>query len=271
LWKAPRTRRLRPRSILTERGFNQTNTAIADHMSKLEAINLVKRYRGRPVVDGVSIELQTESIVGLLGPNGAGKTTTFYMIAGLIKPDEGTILLDGKDITHLSMHQRARRGITYLPQEASVFRRLSVADNVRLVLEAKGLSKSEIQRRTEELLEDMGLTRLADRKSEVLSGGERRRVEVMRALATDPKFILLDEPFAGVDPLSIADLQEIIKDLRNRGMGIFISDHNVRETLTVCERAYIVSDGHVIESGSPEKIASSKIARKVYLGENFEM
>jgi len=240
-------------------------------MSKLEALKLVKRYRGRPVVDGVTIELHTETIVGLLGPNGAGKTTTFYMIAGLIAPDEGTILLDNEDITGLPMHLRARRGITYLPQEASVFRRLSVADNVRLVLEAKGLSRPEIERRTAELLEDMGLTRLADRRSEVLSGGERRRVEVMRALATDPKFILLDEPFAGVDPLSVADLQEIIKDLRNRGMGIFISDHNVRETLNVCEHAYIVSEGKVIEAGSPEKIASSEVARRVYLGDNFQM
>ncbi len=240
-------------------------------MSKLEARGLVKRYKGRPVVDGVSIELHTETIVGLLGPNGAGKTTTFYMIAGLITPDEGTILLDDLDITGLPMHLRARRGITYLPQEASVFRRLSVADNVRLVLEAKGLSKPEIAQRTEELLEDMGLTRLADQKAEVLSGGERRRVEVMRALATDPKFILLDEPFAGVDPLSVADLQDIIKDLRNRGMGIFISDHNVRETLNVCEYAYIVNEGHVIEAGSPEKIASSEVARRVYLGENFHL
>ncbi len=240
-------------------------------MSCIKALKLIKRYRGRPVVDGVSLELHTSSIIGLLGPNGAGKTTTFYMIAGLIKPDEGTILLDDEDITSLPMHLRARKGITYLPQEASVFRRLSVADNVRLVLEAKGLSKAEIEERTAELLEDMGLTRLADRKAEVLSGGERRRVEVMRALATDPRFILLDEPFAGVDPLSIADLQDIIKDLRNRGMGIFISDHNVRETLTVCERAYIVSDGHVIESGTPEEIAASEVARRVYLGEKFEM
>ncbi len=240
-------------------------------MSLLKATDLVKRYRGRPVVDGVSIELHTESIVGLLGPNGAGKTTTFYMIAGLIRPDAGKIMLDNQDITALPMHMRARRGITYLPQEASVFRRLSVADNVRLVLEAKGLSRSEIEKRTEELLSEMGLTRLADRKAEVLSGGERRRVEVMRALATDPRFILLDEPFAGVDPLSIADLQEIIKELRNKGMGIFISDHNVRETLTVCERAYIVSNGQVIESGSPEKIAQSEVARRVYLGENFQM
>ncbi len=240
-------------------------------MSCIKALKLIKRYRGRPVVDGVSLELHTSSIIGLLGPNGAGKTTTFYMIAGLIKPDEGTILLDDEDITSLPMHLRARKGITYLPQEASVFRRLSVADNVRLVLEAKGLSKAEIEERTAELLEDMGLTRLADRKAEVLSGGERRRVEVMRALATDPRFILLDEPFAGVDPLSIADLQDIIKDLRNRGMGIFISDHNVRETLTVCERAYIVSDGHVIESGTPEEISASEVARRVYLGEKFEM
>ncbi len=237
----------------------------------LEASNLVKRYRGKAVVDGVSLELETASIVGLLGPNGAGKTTTFYMIAGLIMPDEGVIRLGDTDITTLPMHVRARMGITYLPQEASVFRRLSVADNVRLVLEAKGLGKKEIEERTAELLEDMGLTALADRRSDVLSGGERRRVEVMRALATDPEFILLDEPFAGVDPLSIADLQEIIRDLKRRGMGIFISDHNVRETLTVCDRAYIVSNGKVIESGTPEHIAESSIARRVYLGENFNL
>ncbi len=249
------------------------NRAVSENpaVTTLKASNLVKRYRGKAVVDGVSLELETASIVGLLGPNGAGKTTTFYMIAGLIMPDEGVIRLGDADITTLPMHVRARMGITYLPQEASVFRRLSVADNVRLVLEAKGLGKKEIEERTAELLEDMGLSALADRRGEVLSGGERRRVEVMRALATDPEFILLDEPFAGVDPLSIADLQEIIRDLKRRNMGIFISDHNVRETLTVCDRAYIVSDGKVIESGTPEHIAGSSVARRVYLGENFHL
>jgi lipopolysaccharide export system ATP-binding protein len=240
-------------------------------MSELKAEKLVKRFRGRPAVNGISLELADHSIVGLLGPNGAGKTTIFYMIAGLIRPDEGKVSFDGKDITNLPMHKRARKGITYLPQEPSVFRKLSVADNIRLVMETMGLSHQEIESKTLKLLDDMGLSVLADQQAQSLSGGERRRVEVMRALATDPAFILLDEPFAGVDPLAVSDLQEIIQDLKARGIGVFISDHNVRETLTVCDRAYIVNLGVINEEGTPKHIASSNMARKIYLGENFKL
>jgi len=240
-------------------------------MAILRANKLLKRYRGRPVVDGVDLEITDHSIVGLLGPNGAGKTTAFYMIAGLARPDKGTVLLNGEDVTSLPMHRRARRGITYLPQEPSVFRRLTVADNIRLVLEARGLARGEIETRTGNLLETMGLGHLAGQRTLSLSGGERRRVEVLRALATEPAFILLDEPFAGVDPLAILDLQGIIRDLKARGIGVFISDHNVRETLTVCDRAYIVNSGVVIEEGPPEHIAKSNVARKIYLGEGFSL
>ncbi len=240
-------------------------------MGEIKAEMLGKSYRGRPVVDGVSFQLSEHSIVGLLGPNGAGKTTIFYMIAGLIRPDEGKVYLNGEDITDFPMHQRARKGITYLPQEPSVFRRLSVADNIRLVLETRGMSGKDIESKTLELLDEMGLSALADQQAQSLSGGERRRVEVLRALATAPAFILLDEPFAGVDPLAVADLQEIIRGLKERGIGVFISDHNVRETLTVCDRAYIVNLGVVIEEGTPEYIASSDQARKFYLGEGFSL
>ncbi len=239
--------------------------------SLLEARGLVKIYKKRRVVDGVDLCLENGSIVGLLGPNGAGKTTTFYMIAGLIRPDAGSVLLDSRDITDLPMHRRARLGITYLPQEPSVFRKLSVADNLRIVFENRGMSRKEQDAHVSRLLEDMGLGSLAHQKAESLSGGERRRVEVARALATDPKFILLDEPFAGVDPLAVADIQEIIRGLKSMRIGIFLSDHNVRETLTVCDSAYIVSSGKVIEYGSPEKIAASTVARKIYLGENFSL
>ncbi len=239
--------------------------------SILEARGLVKIYKKKRVVDGVDLELENGSIVGLLGPNGAGKTTTFYMIAGLIRPDDGRVLLDGRDITDLPMHKRARLGITYLPQEPSVFRKLTVSDNIRIVFENRRLTRKEQEDGVRRLLEEMGLTALAAQKAESLSGGERRRVEVARALATDPKFILLDEPFAGVDPLAVADIQGIIKGLKARGIGIFLSDHNVRETLTVCDSAYIVSSGKVIEHGTPEKIASSRIARRIYLGEGFSL
>ncbi|NPA94041.1 MAG: LPS export ABC transporter ATP-binding protein [Thermodesulfobacteria bacterium] len=239
--------------------------------SCLEAKELKKIYKGRAVVDGVSLVLKSSTITGLLGPNGAGKTTTFYMIAGLIRPDGGQVFLDDTEITHMPMHKRANMGITYLPQEPSVFRKLTVFENIEVVFENRGLPKKERKERVEELLEDMGLTSLAKQKAESLSGGERRRVEVARALATDPKFVLLDEPFAGVDPLAVADIQGIIKELRGRGIGIFLSDHNVRETLTVCDSAYIVSSGKVIEYGSPEKIATSEIARKIYLGEEFSL
>ncbi len=239
--------------------------------SYLEAKDLKKVYKGRPVVDGVSLVLKSSTITGLLGPNGAGKTTTFYMIAGLIRPDGGRVFLDGRDITGLPMHKRANMGLTYLPQEPSVFRKLTVFENIEVVLENRGMAKDERKEKVLVLLEEMGLSSLAHQKAESLSGGERRRVEVARALATDPKFILLDEPFAGVDPLAVADIQGIIKDLRKKGIGVFLSDHNVRETLTVCDSAYIVSSGKVIEYGTPEKIATSKIARKIYLGEEFSL
>ncbi len=240
-------------------------------MSELRAERLVKRFRDRKVVNEVTIEVSDHSIVGLLGPNGAGKTTIFYLITGLIRPDKGRILLNGKDVTNLPMHQRAREGITYLPQEPSVFRKLSVGDNIRLVLETRGLSRTEIETKTLDFLNEMGLSSLIDQKAQSLSGGQQRRVEVMRALATDPMFILLDEPFAGVDPLAISDLQEIILGLKARGLGVFISDHNVHETLTVCDRAYIVNLGSIVEQGSPDHIASSDLVRKIYLGKEFRL
>ncbi|MGQ9498807.1 MAG: LPS export ABC transporter ATP-binding protein [Dissulfurimicrobium sp.] len=240
-------------------------------MARLTTFNLVKFYGKRRIVNKICLEINDHSIVGLLGPNGAGKTTTFYMIAGLIRPDDGVVFLDDMDVTRLPMHERARRGITYLPQEPSVFRRLSVADNLRLVLEARGFSRENMEKRVSELLKDMGIEALADHMAQSLSGGERRRLEVLRALATDPRFILLDEPFAGVDPLAILDLQEIIVRLKDRGIGVFISDHNVRETLTVCDRAYILNEGTIVEAGAPGYIASSALAKKIYLGESFKL
>ncbi len=240
-------------------------------ISFLEAKGLKKVYKGRPVVDGVELRLESSRITGLLGPNGAGKTTTFYMIAGLVRPDGGKVFLDDIDITNLPMHKRSRLGITYLPQEPSVFRKLTVSENIEIVLENRRLPKKERKKKTKDLLEEMGLVGLSSQLAESLSGGERRRVEVARALATDPKFILLDEPFAGVDPLAVSDIQGLIKNLRDRGIGIFLSDHNVRETLTVCDSAYIVSSGTVIEYGSPERIATSEIAKKIYLGEDFSL
>ncbi len=245
------------------------NTQGQQQPSRLEAKGLVKSYKGRRVVDGVDLLLTSSSIVGLLGPNGAGKTTTFYMIAGLVKPDQGHVVLDGQDIANLPMHERARQGITYLPQEPSVFRTLTVADNIRIVLENRGYAREEMDEEVNRLLSEMGLTELADQKGGSLSGGERRRVEVARALATDPKFILLDEPFAGVDPLAVSDIQGIIRGLKKRGIGVFLSDHNVRETLTVCDSAYILNLGKVIARGTPKDIAQSKIVRETYLGEDF--
>lgn len=237
----------------------------------LQAQNLVKIYNGKPVVNGITMELAGNSVAGLLGPNGAGKTTSFYMIAGLIRPDDGKIFLGEREITAYPIHKRAREGITYLPQEASVFRKLTVTDNIRMVLEMRGLDHATVKERTAELLAEMNMTGRADQKGFSLSGGERRRVEVMRALATDPQFILLDEPFAGVDPLAISDIKSMIIGLRNKGIGVFLSDHNVREALTVCDLAYIVNEGKVIESGSPQHIASSEIAKKYYLGEDFKL
>jgi lipopolysaccharide export system ATP-binding protein len=240
-------------------------------MSLLETRNIVKRYGARTVVDGVSLQVQPGVVVGLLGPNGAGKTTTFYSIAGFIRPDRGHILFGNEDITELPIHRRAQKGITYLAQEPSVFKKLTVEENVRIILEPLGLSKREIDERISELMEDLGITRLRHNKGHALSGGERRRVEIMRALSTRPRFILLDEPFAGIDPLAVIDLQKIIFKLKEKGLGILISDHNVRETLQVCDFAYIMNAGQVLTSGVADDIIESEVARKMYLGENFRM
>ncbi|MDH3331978.1 MAG: LPS export ABC transporter ATP-binding protein [Desulfobulbaceae bacterium] len=238
-------------------------------MALLEARELAKQYHKRRVVDGVSLQVENGSVVGLLGPNGAGKTTSFYMIAGFVRPTSGRVLLADEDITGLPIHKRAKRGISYLAQEPSVFKKLTVEENIRIVLEPLGLEKDEIDYRINSLLEDMKIQALAGSKANTLSGGERRRVEIMRALAIKPRFILLDEPFAGIDPLSVADLQQIIIELKNKGLGVLISDHNVRETLSVCDYAYIISKGKIFTSGSAAEIVKNEEARKIYLGENF--
>lgn len=240
-------------------------------MAILQTVSICKQYKKRRVVDGISIKVETGTIVGLLGPNGAGKTTTFYSIAGFVRPDSGKIVLDDEDITQLPIHKRAKRGLSYLAQEPSVFKKLTVRENVQIILETLGLSKKDISRRISGLMEDLGLVHLADNLAYSLSGGERRRVEIMRALATEPKFVLLDEPFAGIDPLAIADLQEIIRSVKRRGMGVLISDHNVRETLAVCDYAYIVSSGKILAQGSSDDIVKSAAAKKMYFGENFSM
>ena len=245
--------------------------AVGENMALIEAREIVKQYHNRRVVDGVSLRIENGSVVGLLGPNGAGKTTSFYMIAGFVRPNSGRVLLDNEDITSLPIHKRARRGISYLAQEPSVFKKLTVEENIRIVLEPLGLNNDEIDSRINSLLEDMKIQRLAANKAHTLSGGERRRVEIMRALAIKPRFILLDEPFAGIDPLSVADLQKIIKELKNKGLGILISDHNVRETLSVCDHAYIISNGKILTSGNADKIVKNEEARKIYLGENFSI
>jgi lipopolysaccharide export system ATP-binding protein len=239
--------------------------------SVLETRSIVKEYRNRRVVDQVNLQVRSSSVVGLLGPNGAGKTTTFYTMVGFIRPTSGTIFLDDEDITSLPIHKRALRGITYLAQEPSIFKKLTVEENIRIVLEPMGLPKNEINNRIGELLAELKLEHLADNKGHALSGGERRRVEIVRALATRPRFILLDEPFAGVDPLSVADLQQIIRGLKEKGLGILISDHNVRETLQVCDFAYIMNNGQILTSGVAEDIIQSSVARKMYLGDNFRM
>jgi lipopolysaccharide export system ATP-binding protein len=239
-------------------------------MTTLSAENLIKRYNRRNVVDGVSFTVESGEVVGLLGPNGAGKTTSFYMIVGLIKPDNGVIRLDERDITHMPMHARARLGVGYLPQEPSIFRKLNVADNLRAVLELRDdLTSGQQTLMIEELLEEFSISQLRNQPAMGLSGGERRRVEIARALATEPRFILLDEPFAGVDPISILDIQKVIEHLRRRGIGILITDHNVRETLGICDRAYIIHAGRVIAAGGTEAILQDKEVRQVYLGENF--
>jgi len=240
--------------------------------SILQAESLTKRYRGRSVVSRVSLQVQAGEVVGLLGPNGAGKTTMFYMMAGLVSADEGRILLDGEDISALPIHLRARRGIGYLPQEASVFRRLTVAENILAVLELRpGLSALARQQRCDALLEEFHIAHLHDSRGMSLSGGERRRLEIARALAAEPRFILLDEPFAGVDPISVVDIQRIVMHLSNRQIGVLITDHNVRETLHICQRAYILNEGGVIAQGEPEHILADKTVREVYLGQAFQL
>ena len=240
-------------------------------MSILSVRKLVKIYRGRKVVNSVDIEVESGEVIGLLGPNGAGKTTTFYMAVGMVKPDQGHVYLDDHEITDLPMYQRARKGLGYLPQESSIFRKLTVKQNVMAILESMSLSKPEREERANMLLDELGIKRLADQKASVLSGGERRRLEIARCLVTNPAFILLDEPFAGIDPLAVIDIKNIIDHLKKRNIGILISDHNVRETLEACDKAYILNDGQVIETGSPEKIASSDIARRIYLGDEFRL
>jgi lipopolysaccharide export system ATP-binding protein len=240
-------------------------------VARLSLEGLVKSYRGRRVVDGVGLSVESGRVVGLLGPNGAGKTTTFYMAVGLIAPDVGRVFLDDDDITDLPMYLRARRGIGYLPQETSVFRKLTVRQNILGILEFFGFSRSRREERAAALLDELGIRRLADQRAASLSGGERRRLEISRALALDPAFILLDEPFAGVDPLAVSDIKQIIFHLKHRNIGVLISDHNVRETLGACDEACIMSAGEVIEVGSPDQIAASETARRMYLGDEFRL
>jgi lipopolysaccharide export system ATP-binding protein len=238
---------------------------------KLRTTELIKKYKRRTVVNKVSIEVSRGEIVGLLGPNGAGKTTSFYMIVGLVKPNEGQIFLDDVDITQEPMYKRAMRGITYLPQEASVFRKLSVSDNLRLVLEMTSLTKQQQTEKLESLLDEFGLLHIRDSRGDVLSGGERRRTEIARCLAVDPAFILLDEPFAGIDPIAVEDIQRIIADLKRKNIGILITDHNVHETLSITDRAYLLYEGRILKAGNAKELAEDPEARKLYLGEKFEL
>jgi len=238
---------------------------------KLRAENLVKTYKGRAVVKGVSVEVNQGEIIGLLGPNGAGKTTSFYMIVGLIKPNDGRIFLDNEEITKFPMYKRAQNGIGYLAQEASVFRKLSVEDNIRSVLQLTKLSKEEQEEKVESLIAEFGLGHIRKNRGDLLSGGERRRTEIARALATDPNFILLDEPFAGVDPVAVEDIQRIVARLKNKNIGILITDHNVQETLAITDRTYLMFEGSILKAGIPEELAADEMVRKVYLGQNFEL
>ncbi len=240
-------------------------------MSSLSAHQLKKRYKTRTVVHDVSLSVARGEVVGLLGPNGAGKTTCFYMIVGLISADGGRIELDGENISHLPIHLRARRGLAYLPQEASIFRKLTVAENIRAILELQNLDDDALANRLDALLEDLSISHLANAPAVSLSGGERRRCEIARALASRPHFILLDEPFAGVDPIAVLDIQRIIRFLKERGIGVLITDHNVRETLGICDRAYIINEGSVLASGAPSAIVHDEAVRKVYLGEHFRL
>lgn len=239
---------------------------------QLRADNLIKKYKSRTVVKGVSVNVEQGEIVGLLGPNGAGKTTTFYMIVGLIKPNSGRIYLDNEDITSQAMYKRAHMGVGYLPQEASVFRKLSVEDNITAVLQMqKGLSKNEQRDRLETLLDEFGLNHVRKNRGDLLSGGERRRTEIARALASNPNFILLDEPFAGVDPIAVEDIQSIVAKLKEKNIGILITDHNVQETLSITDRAYLLFEGNILKAGSAEELANDEEVRRVYLGQNFEL
>ncbi|RLD22154.1 MAG: LPS export ABC transporter ATP-binding protein [Bacteroidetes bacterium] len=238
---------------------------------RLYTENLVKYYGRRKVVDNMSIEVNQGEIVGLLGPNGAGKTTTFYMVVGFIKPNEGAVYLDGNDITNLPMYKRARRGIGYLPQEASVFRKMSVEDNIAAVLEMTKLTRKEQRIKQESLIEEFGLEKVRKNIGDSLSGGERRRTEIARSLATDPRFILLDEPFAGIDPIAVEDIQAIVSQLKTKNIGILITDHNVQETLSITDRAYLMFEGRILKAGTAEELAEDEMVRKVYLGQHFEL
>lgn len=242
---------------------------MSSNPSKLEAHELHKSYQERPVVKGVSFSVTAGQVVGLLGPNGAGKTTSFYMVVGLVKSDQGRVEIDGKDISAWPMHERAKAGLAYLPQEASVFRRMTVEENILSVLEMLDLQETERKQRLQRLIGEFNISHIARQKAYTLSGGERRRVEVARALAINPSFLLLDEPFAGIDPIAVGDIQKMISTLKTRGIGILITDHNVRETLSICDVGYLLSDGKIIEKGTPQQIAESPIAREKYLGENF--
>ena len=238
-------------------------------MAGLKTRNLVKSFRSRKVVNRVSIEVKQGEIVGLLGPNGAGKTTTFYMVVGLTPPDEGQVLLNDEDVTHFPMHKRAKKGVSYLPQEPSVFRKLTVEDNILAVLESQKLSAFDRKKRARSLLREMNILHIKDSMAYTLSGGERRRVEISRALATSPVFILLDEPFAGIDPIAVSDIQSIISQLKKRGIGVLITDHSVRETLSITDRAYIINEGEIISSGSPQQVAQDEKVKQIYLGDQF--
>jgi lipopolysaccharide export system ATP-binding protein len=240
-------------------------------MHRLSLQTLTKSYNGRKVVDAVSLEVLSGEVVGLLGPNGAGKTSTFYMVLGLLQPDAGKILLDDQDISTLPIYRRARLGLQYLPQEASVFRKLTVAENILAILETLEPNPQVRRERLDKLLADLRISHLADQKASALSGGERRRVEITRALVTAPHFIILDEPFAGIDPLAVTDIQNIIRQLKDRNLGVLISDHNVREALGVCDRAYILNEGVILEEGPPDQLVNSELAKRIYLGETFKL
>jgi len=251
---------------------NRTESPLRDPQTGgLEAIGLAKQFRRRRVVDGVSVRIAPGEVVGLLGPNGAGKTTSFYLILGLLPPNGGRVMLDGRDITALPMYLRARRGVGYLPQEASIFRRMTVQENLLAVLEMRGLTSGEGRSRCDELLEEFGLTRVAGTPGYALSGGERRRAEIARALANEPRYMLLDEPFAGIDPIAVSELQRVVVRLKEKGIGVLITDHNVRETLQITDHAYIISQGRIFRQGTPAELASDVEVRKVYLGENFRL